>query len=104
VCAVYSYPCDRPAGEGVGARDAGGGQTPVRQAAALDLLLVQAPPAWKRCLDVLGAAAGLILLAPLLGAIALAVRATSPGPALFRQRRGGRGGRPFVLYKFRTMV
>jgi lipopolysaccharide/colanic/teichoic acid biosynthesis glycosyltransferase len=45
----------------------------------------------------------LLLLAPLLLAVAAAVRATTPGPALFRQVRVGRHGRPFVLYKFRTM-
>jgi lipopolysaccharide/colanic/teichoic acid biosynthesis glycosyltransferase len=61
-------------------------------------------PAWKRALDVVGALAGLVLLAPLMAGIALAVRLTSPGPVLFRQRRSGRGGKPFVMYKFRTMV
>jgi lipopolysaccharide/colanic/teichoic acid biosynthesis glycosyltransferase len=104
VCVVYSYPCDRSAGEGSAAGEVGAGRAPARQAAALDLLLVQSLPAWKRGLDVLGAGAGLVLLAPLFGAIALAVKAASPGPVLFRQRRSGRGGRPFVMYKFRTMV
>jgi lipopolysaccharide/colanic/teichoic acid biosynthesis glycosyltransferase len=46
----------------------------------------------------------LLLLAPLLLAIALAVRVGSIGPVLFRQRRVGRGGETFVLFKFRTMV
>ncbi|MDF1603567.1 sugar transferase [Nocardioides sp. YIM 152315] len=51
------------------------------------------------------ALAGLALLAflPLLGAIALAIRWDSPGPALYSQRRTGRGGDPFTMYKFRTM-
>jgi len=49
------------------------------------------------------AAALLVLLAPLLLAIALAIRLSSRGPVLFRQQRAGRGGRAFALYKFRTM-
>ena len=47
----------------------------------------------KRALDVAGALAGLLLLAALLLGVALAVRLSSPGPAIFRQRRIGRGGR-----------
>lgn len=57
----------------------------------------------KRLLDVVGAAVGLVLLSPLLAAVALWIRLDSPGPVLFRQRRVGRDGRPFVLLKFRTM-
>lgn len=47
---------------------------------------------------------GLVALAPLMLAIALMVRLSSPGPVLFRQRRVGRDGRAFDLYKFRTMI
>ena len=57
----------------------------------------------KRTLDLLLAGVGLVLLAPLLGGIALAVRLDSPGPVLFRHERLGRGGRRFRLLKFRTM-
>ena len=57
----------------------------------------------KHALDRLLAAVLLILLAPLMTAIALAVRLTSPGPILFRQRRVGRDGKVFDLYKFRSM-
>jgi exopolysaccharide biosynthesis polyprenyl glycosylphosphotransferase len=57
----------------------------------------------KRGMDIAGAAALLALLAPLLAIIAVLVRATSPGPALFRQRRMGRHDRPFEMLKFRTM-
>jgi len=57
----------------------------------------------KRMLDVSGAAAGLLALAPLLVATACAVRLTSPGPALLRQTRIGRDGKPFTLLKFRSM-
>jgi putative colanic acid biosynthesis UDP-glucose lipid carrier transferase len=57
----------------------------------------------KRAIDVVGALFGLVLLAPLLAAIALLVRLDSPGPAIFRQWRTGKGGTPFQIYKFRTM-
>ncbi|HQQ71109.1 MAG TPA: sugar transferase [Alicycliphilus sp.] len=58
----------------------------------------------KRLFDILFAALALLLLCPLLLAVALWVRLDSPGPVLFRQQRVGRGGRPFDIFKFRTMV
>jgi lipopolysaccharide/colanic/teichoic acid biosynthesis glycosyltransferase len=58
----------------------------------------------KRLFDVVAAGCGLILLAPMLLALALWIRLDSPGPALFRQRRVGRYGRHFDIYKFRTMA
>src|SRR5258708_19188124 len=57
----------------------------------------------KRLFDVLVSAAGLLLLSPLFAFIALAVKFSSRGPALHRGERVGRGGKPFVLYKFRSM-
>ncbi|MBN1558359.1 MAG: sugar transferase [Lentisphaerae bacterium] len=60
-------------------------------------------PLWKRAVDVAGALAGLVLLAPLLIVIAALIRRQSRGPAIFAQERIGRGGRPFRCYKFRTM-
>ena len=59
--------------------------------------------ALRRLLDVAVAAALLVLLAPVLGLLAVLVRLTSPGPAFFRQARVGRHGRPFELVKLRTM-
>jgi lipopolysaccharide/colanic/teichoic acid biosynthesis glycosyltransferase len=56
-----------------------------------------------RVLDLLVAASVLLVLAPLLIAIAVAVRIDSKGPVLFRQRRVGRGRREFTIFKFRTM-
>ena len=58
----------------------------------------------KRTLDVAGAVAGLILFAPALALFAAAVKLTSPGPVLFRQRRVGLGGETFEMLKLRTMV
>lgn len=57
----------------------------------------------KRALDIAISGTALVLLSPLLVVLAALVRVTSPGPAFFRQVRVGRGGRPFVLLKFRTM-
>ena len=57
----------------------------------------------KRLLDLVGAAVLVVLLSPVLVVVALLVRAGSPGPALFRQTRVGRGGKPFTMVKFRTM-
>ena len=58
----------------------------------------------KRLLDLTLSTLALICLAPAIGLIALAVRMGSGGPAFFRQERIGRGGRPFLVYKFRTMT
>ena len=57
----------------------------------------------KRALDISGATAGLLLLAPLLLVIATVIRFTSHGPVFFRQRRVGRRGHAFDMLKFRTM-
>lgn len=63
----------------------------------------QPRPGLPRWFEVVAAGAGLLLLAPVLVAVALAVRLSSPGPILFRQQRVGRGGRLFTMLKFRTM-
>jgi len=57
----------------------------------------------KRLMDVIGAGAALLFLAPLLLAIAVAIKVTSPGPILFTQDRYGYRGRRLRIYKFRTM-
>lgn len=57
----------------------------------------------KRSLDIAGASIGLIVLSPILLIAMLAIRLTSPGPAIFRQTREGRGGKPFTIFKLRTM-
>lgn len=58
----------------------------------------------KRAFDLVGAGLLCLLLAPLLVIIAVLIRLTSEGPVLFRQMRGGLHGRPFEIYKFRTMT
>jgi lipopolysaccharide/colanic/teichoic acid biosynthesis glycosyltransferase len=61
------------------------------------------PSTARRVLDVIGALTGLALLSFPLLMIYVLVRASSPGPGIFRQTRVGQGGRPFTMYKFRTM-
>jgi len=58
----------------------------------------------KRAVDIAGSLVGLVVLSPLLLATALAIRWRDGPPVLFRQTRGGLHGRPFTIYKFRTMV
>jgi lipopolysaccharide/colanic/teichoic acid biosynthesis glycosyltransferase len=58
----------------------------------------------KRGFDMIGSLLLIVLLAPLWVAIALLIKADSPGPILFRQRRVGRNGKQFGMIKFRTMV
>jgi len=58
----------------------------------------------KRTFDFVTACLALFLLSPLLLLLALLIKIDSPGPALFKQERMGRGFRPFLIYKFRTMV
>ncbi len=58
----------------------------------------------KRIIDLFGSLIGLIILSPLLLAIAFAIKLTSKGPILFKQERLGRNGKVFKILKFRTMV
>lgn len=87
------------AGESIWIGDVGGlASEPDRSAAA-----PRSQQALKRLLDLAIAVPVLVLLAPLLAAIALWVWLDSPGPILFRQIRGGLDGAPFAIFKFRTM-
>jgi len=70
---------------------------------SLRATFVRPLPWWKRGVDIAGALAGLALLSPVLVIAGAAVKLTSPGPMLFQQQRAGLGGRPFTLWKFRTM-
>lgn len=67
-------------------------------------VLARSSRALKRAMDIAGSLALLAFTAPLFAVIAVAIKLDSPGPVLFRQRRIGRGDRPFLVLKFRTMV
>jgi lipopolysaccharide/colanic/teichoic acid biosynthesis glycosyltransferase/glycosyltransferase involved in cell wall biosynthesis len=58
----------------------------------------------KRLLDILGGTLGLVLSSPVIALSALAIRLDSPGPVIFKQTRAGEFGKPFTIYKLRTMV
>lgn len=89
--------------------DVAGDRTTIRPVDGLPMLHVEhprltgGPRAFKEIFDRVGAVLLLVLLSPLLAAIAVLVWFDSPGPILFRQVRVGRHGREFVIYKFRTM-
>jgi len=57
----------------------------------------------KRTIDIIGALLGLIFLSPLMLVVAAAIKMTSPGPVIFSQMRCGRHGKPFKMFKFRSM-
>ena len=67
------------------------------------LMATTASQLTKRVIDVAVSVAALLLLAPLLAALSIAIRLDSPGPVVFRQRRVGKDERLFTCYKFRTM-
>lgn len=79
-------------------------QPPDAGAPGVEVLLVKHLPWWKRLIDMTGAGIGLLMLCPLMALIAVAIKGTSKGPVIFKQRRAGLGGQPFYIYKFRTMV
>ncbi|MEX2413269.1 MAG: sugar transferase [Thermoleophilaceae bacterium] len=85
------------------------GARALNQVGGLPLLSIGAPPLTalsrgaKRAVDVVGSGVALLLLSPILMAIAIAIKIDSRGPAFFRQRRAGRGAREFELVKFRSM-
>ena len=57
----------------------------------------------KRAMDVVASGIGLLIVCPMLVLLAVAIKVTSPGPVLFSQKRTGKGGAAFKIYKFRTM-
>ncbi len=77
---------------------------PTRAVHSMSQLFVHPMPYWKRLLDIVGASFGLILTSPILLTSMLAIKLTSPGPAVFSQYRTGLGGRRFKIYKLRSMV
>ena len=103
LCEIFTYPTDgmpdRDDGRALAERGDLSGR--VRR---LESAFIQPLPTWKRVLDIFGATLGLILLWPLFLLLAVVIKLESPGPVLFCQRRTGRGGEPFVMYKFRSMT
>ncbi len=87
--------------------DIAAGRVHERPVDGLPLMHVETPDyrcrRGKRLLDVVGATIGLVVLSPLLVAVALVIRLDDGGPVFFRQRRVGRGGQEFSILKFRTM-
>jgi lipopolysaccharide/colanic/teichoic acid biosynthesis glycosyltransferase len=67
-----------------------------------DAMLVPLP-LWKRAMDIVASGALLLLSLPIQIAVVIAIKATSPGPVIYRQKRAGQGGKPFDFYKFRSM-
>ena len=61
-------------------------------------------PTWKRTIDIGGAVVGLAFAFPIIALAGIAIKLTSRGPIFFRQMRSGQYGRPFPMYKLRTMV
>ena len=90
--------------------DVAGPRTTIRPTAGLTLLHVDHPQltgprlVLKEVFDRIAAGAALLLLSPVLAMVAMAIRLSDEGPALFTQTRVGKNGRPFKIYKFRTMV
>lgn len=90
--------------------DVAGPRLHMRSVEGLGLMQVELPrySGWnyhlKRAFDIVFAIVALVLLSPVFLAIAIAIKADDPGPVLFRQERVGRGGRPFVIHKFRSMA
>ena len=90
--------------------DVAGPRVRVRNVAGLPLVHIAEPSideargAWKRAFDLVVASAGLLLISPLLAAIALAIKLGDGGPVFYRQQRVGVMGRHFPMIKFRSMV
>ncbi len=73
-------------------------------ASPMELLFLRSLPLWKRAMDIVVTALTLILLSPIMIAVAVTIKLTSTGPVIFKQQRAGLGGQPFTFYKFRSMV
>jgi lipopolysaccharide/colanic/teichoic acid biosynthesis glycosyltransferase len=74
------------------------------QVVGVEELLALPMPRWKRMLDIIMGSIMLVALSPIFAIAAIAIKMSSPGPVIFKQRRSGLGGKPFNIYKFRTMI
>jgi lipopolysaccharide/colanic/teichoic acid biosynthesis glycosyltransferase len=119
---IYSYPSNRDIGDTV-RKDSDGHEVPHdiieryllagmsvelhapgSQPQHIEAALSHPMPRWKRAMDIAGASVGLVMLSPLMLIVALLIKLTSRGPIIFSQQRSGLAGKPFTLYKFRTMA
>jgi lipopolysaccharide/colanic/teichoic acid biosynthesis glycosyltransferase len=115
-CDVFSYPNREPIVARASPEERPGDEVNVNRpgsiAASAQLarpiqrmepLFSRGMPAWKRGVDIIGSTVGLVLAAPVIGLAVIAIRLSSPGPAIFRQERAGHCGVPFTIFKLRTM-
>lgn len=109
---VYTYP---PTNEGGDRRSLKAGQKEktgetagkkarVEPSSEIPALIARRLPFAKRGLDVVASLLGLIVLSPVFLVVALLIKAVSPGPAFYKQKRIGLAGKPFTFWKFRTMA
>ncbi len=103
ICAVLSYPSVESSQIGPHP-EVGRERSTSGQLEPMETLFLIKMPLWKRALDILGASAGLVIVSPLMLVVAAAIKVTSPGPVLYTQLRSLQGGKPFRIYKFRSMV
>jgi lipopolysaccharide/colanic/teichoic acid biosynthesis glycosyltransferase len=103
ICAVTTYPSTRPS-EAEEPEAVGQAYTSSARFEPMETLFLIKTPLWKRVIDIVGASAGLVILSPLFLLVAAAIKCTSRGPVFYTQLRSGQGGKPFRIYKFRSMV
>jgi len=75
----------------------------VQTTTTLQSIIVRPMPFWKRAIDVAFSSVLIAVTSPIQSSVALAIRSTSPGPIIFAQQRSGLAGKPYRIYKFRTM-
>jgi len=68
------------------------------------IMVLNGTRALKRLIDIVGSVVGLVVLAPLFGLTAVLIKLDDGGPVFFCQERGGKWGKPFTMFKFRTMI
>ncbi len=101
---VYYYPSDEHFEHEAESETARSERGKMLHGEPMEPLFARPIHSWKRWLDIIGAVVALTLFSPVLILAALAIRLTSAGPIIFGQLRSGRGGVPFRIYKFRSMV
>ncbi len=103
-CSVYTYPAAWSGSESEVTDPAEAQPVKLPVEPARDPFKRNALPLWKRLMDLAIAPLAVVLLSPLFLLAALAIKLDSRGPVFFKQRRAGANGKPFMCWKFRTMV